>query len=517
MSSSPQSRSRETPPSADGVLERARQKGVVLWVANEALHFRAPNGALDDGLRHELASHKPELIELLSGPRFIAGEPQETSPVLHYNHGLWAKIVDRTLTEVFTNGPRCICLIEGPLELDAVRAAVATLVERHRILGARVVESADGPHFHFNHPVDVRFVDMSKVGALRRRAATRDLMHELVWTPFDVGRETMFRPFVVRLAKHKHVVGFVLNHFAGDGWSVNLLAGELMRLSAGVESGARPRRTLQYADYIREINRWVRTPGMRNRVAWWKETLRGAPSSLLPPDFVVDPDTTGHFRKPGYALNPRQLNELRELASSTGVTLYAVMLAAKALALGRLCEIDDVVILTMFHGRTEEALFDLVGGVQMQVPIRIRLEPRMSFQELARSTLEACTRAYSHLVPYGWIRATFEEIGTAGRFAEFNFIDRQAFPVLPGDGSAAQLRIRPYPVTTSPPDPVTSPKTYVPHAMFFEENDLLAGMTVYLDYIYSEKTIQRFHQWYFRILDHAVDDPDGQISSWQLA
>lgn len=501
----------------DGLLERARQKGIVLWVVNDKLHFRAPTGALDDGLRRDLASHKAELVETLSGPRFIPGEPGETSPVLEYNRGLWAKIADGTLTEVFTNAPHCMCVVEGPLDLDTVRDAVAALVARHRILGARIVMSADGhPLFHFGHLVEVRWVDLSRVGALRRRRITNQALHDIVWTPFDIASETMFRPFVVKLSEQRLVVGFVLHHFAGDAWSVNVLAGELLRRFSGATSDAPPRPALQYADYIREINRWMHGPGLRNRVEWWKQWLHGSRSSLLPPDFQVDLDTQGHYEEPHFSMTRRQLTALRDLASSSGVTLFALLLAANALALSRLCDLDDVVIVTMFNGRNDEALFELVGSVQMQVPIRIRIEPGMTFEALARSALEATTLAYAHFVPYGWIRAEFEAIGASGRFAELNFVDRQSALDPPDVEATAKLRFEPIALKSAPPRPATTPRHYVPHSLFFADQGSLVGKLVYLDYVYSERTIQRFLAMFFRILDLAVEDPEQEISTWQL-
>jgi hypothetical protein len=500
----------------DGLLERARQKGITLWVVKDTLHFRAPIGALDDGLRRDIASHKAELVETLSGPRFVSREAEPTSPILEYNLGLWQKMADGTLTEFFTNATHCMCLVEGPLALETVRDAVAALVAQHRILAARVVVSADGlPNFHYGHPVTVRWVDLGGVGALRRRRTTDQTLHDLVWTPFDYEVETMFRPFMVRLSEKRHVVGFVLNHFAGDAWSVNVLAGAMLRRMKGAPFDPSPP-ALQYADYVREINRWIHGPGLRNRVTWWKQQLRGARSSLLPADIQVDPDTQGYYKEPSFSMTRRQLTALRDRASSSGVTLFALLLAAYALALSLMCELDDVVILTMFHGRNDEAVFEMVGSVQMHVPIKVRVEPGMTFEALARSALEATTLAYAHFVPYGWIRAEFEEIGASGHFAELNFVDRPSALDSAGEPGATDLRIEPLALKTAPPSPLTTPRHYVPHSLFFTEQGLLFGKLAYLDYVYSEKTIQRFLALLYRILDLAVDDPDQEISSWQL-
>ena len=48
------------------ILKECDSKSITLWVDEDRLHYRAPKGALNDGLVKQLKAHKPELIKALS-------------------------------------------------------------------------------------------------------------------------------------------------------------------------------------------------------------------------------------------------------------------------------------------------------------------------------------------------------------------------------------------------------------------------------------------------------------------
>lgn len=47
------------------ILERLQEKNIRLWVENDGLQFRAPQGAFDAALKAEVVAHKPEIIAFL--------------------------------------------------------------------------------------------------------------------------------------------------------------------------------------------------------------------------------------------------------------------------------------------------------------------------------------------------------------------------------------------------------------------------------------------------------------------
>ena len=52
--------------SAFNLLKECETNNITLWVVDDRLHYRAPKGALNDGLKKQLKAYKPELIQILS-------------------------------------------------------------------------------------------------------------------------------------------------------------------------------------------------------------------------------------------------------------------------------------------------------------------------------------------------------------------------------------------------------------------------------------------------------------------
>jgi hypothetical protein len=52
--------------STAAILKECESKNITLWVDEDRLHYRAPKGVLNDGLKKQLKAHKPELIKALS-------------------------------------------------------------------------------------------------------------------------------------------------------------------------------------------------------------------------------------------------------------------------------------------------------------------------------------------------------------------------------------------------------------------------------------------------------------------
>lgn len=69
----------------NGLLAECKQKGVQLWVENDKLKFKAPEGALDSTLLSDLKEVKPHLISYLQSDTFASlmkqSEPFELTPI----------------------------------------------------------------------------------------------------------------------------------------------------------------------------------------------------------------------------------------------------------------------------------------------------------------------------------------------------------------------------------------------------------------------------------------------------
>jgi condensation domain-containing protein len=390
----------------------------------------------------------------------------------------------------------------------ALVAAMRRLVAFHPILGARVQMRAAVPVFVYSNDVSVYFADESQGEGDEPGRRTRALIDELVWGKFDLERDTLFRPFVVKVAAYTHVIGFVIHHLIGDLVSVRLVAQDIFRGYAGLPSES-VESSLQYSDYLIGMGDWLLSTALRYRLDYWVRRLQGVSSCCLPPDFNVPPHECGSVRHEAVELAAALAGELRELAGHMGVTLFTLCLAIYYCVLRRALAASDLVILVMHHGRDHPELAKLVGSFQNQIPVRIAAPAELGFAELARSIQEHCASASERRVPYGNIRHELERNQTPHVFPEFNFVPLAAAGAVRHD-QEDQFPLQAQP-TTKPVEHATAeryPYHVLDIAVMVSQVKLKC---TYLDVLYRRDTIVKHLNLFGELASWLTRHPRGTV------
>ncbi|MBY8850641.1 non-ribosomal peptide synthetase, partial [Saccharothrix sp. MB29] len=173
--------------------------------------------------------------------------------------------------------------LRGAVDVPALRAALADVVDRHEALRTVFPEVGGTPHQLVRHgaaaPLALLTAAPGDLGAVLRR---------VVAAPFDLTGDLPLRTALVRLADDEHVLLLVLHHIAGDGWSMRPLLRDLAEAYTARLDGHAPDRAalpVQYADYAL----WQRAllgdeddpdGPFAHRVAFWTDALAGVPDEL---------------------------------------------------------------------------------------------------------------------------------------------------------------------------------------------------------------------------------------------
>ncbi|MEU3313838.1 amino acid adenylation domain-containing protein [Streptomyces sp. NPDC006662] len=293
--------------------------------------------------------------------------------------------------------------LDGPLDLDALDAAVRDVVTRHESLRTLIVEDADGtPEQRILAPQEARpQVRVADVADAELDAALRRAVAET----FDLDTELPLRATVLRTAPDAHVLAFVFHHIAADGASMGPFLRDLMEAYAARHRGGAPGWApleVQYKDYTLWQQQLLGDEEDPQSIAagqleYWRRELAEVPQpGNLPldrPRPAVASHRGGHV---SFELEPELVTRISKLAAEHGATAPMAAQAALAVLLHKLGGGEDVTIGSPIEGRTEEALADLIGFFVNTWVLRADLSGNPTFGELLDQARDKALAAYDN-------------------------------------------------------------------------------------------------------------------------
>jgi amino acid adenylation domain-containing protein len=286
--------------------------------------------------------------------------------------------------------------LAGPLDAEALRGALETVVHRHEALRTRIRPSGDGRVQDVAGP---RPFELPVVDAAGEDEA-RQMVHAHSWRPFDLEHGPVLRALLVRLSADDHLFALNLHHAMGDGWSLGILFRELSAAYAALARGeapALPPVPLQYADFAAWQREHLAGERLDRELAYWRGRLEGAPPLLeLPSDRPRPPRQSFRGAAVPLVLPLELAGRVRALSRREGATPFMVLLAAWQALLGRLANQDDVVVGTAVAGRSREETEGIVGLFVNTLALRADLSGDPSFRALLAQVREATLGAFAH-------------------------------------------------------------------------------------------------------------------------
>ncbi|MBL1098511.1 non-ribosomal peptide synthetase [Streptomyces coffeae] len=456
-------------------------------------------------------------------PPLVPTVRPEHVPLSHAQAGLW--FLSRLEGPSATYNVPLVMRFDGPVDADALRAALADVTARHEALRT-VFPDHDGSPYQWILPADhpaarpelrVHGPADEEQAAAVRLAAVRHA--------FDLGAEPPLRADLLRTVDGCVLV-LVVHHIVADGWSLGPLARDLV---AGYEARSAGRAPdweplpVQYADYAlwqRALLGDEQDPASPagHQLAFWRRTLAGLPEEL---DLPFDRARPGQPANSGdtveLRIDPALHRSVADLSRAHRCTPFMVFQAALAAVLTRCGAGTDIPLGTPAAGRGDEALEHLVGYFVNTLVLRTDTSGDPTFGELLERVRAADLAAHDHGdVPFERVVEHLNPARAVGRHPLFQVMlalqnAEDAHTEVEMAGS--RVRLDPAGMGTARFDLMVSlSERWAPDGTA----DGVEGTLEYSTELFDRRTVERMAARLVRLLTGAVADPRLPLSTLPL-
>ncbi|MGW5371317.1 amino acid adenylation domain-containing protein [Streptomyces sp. NPDC004009] len=287
--------------------------------------------------------------------------------------------------------------LSGRIDAEALRGGAQALLDRHASLRAAFVrDSADRQVSIVVDGLELpwRVVDCGELEGTGREEALRRFLAEDRAERFDLTAPPLVRMALLRFGTGSAVLVLSAHHALLDGWSEQVLAGDLVRLCAAGGDGVALPAPRGFEDFLG----WLSGRDQEAAARAWRDELAGVegPTLLAP---AARPDApaagTGEVVLP---LETGRPGGLAQAVARLGVTANTLVQGAWAVLLSALTGQPDVVFGATVSGRPGSlaGVESMVGLFINTVPVRVRCEPRQPVARLLAELQERQTSLLDH-------------------------------------------------------------------------------------------------------------------------
>jgi len=391
-----------------------------------------PRGRLFEALLRERGLARP------AGSTRIPRRADASRAPLSYNQeGLW--FLDRLYADGAHYSVPAAIRLDGNLDRAALGRALGEVTRRHDSLRTSFRLGADGqPEQVVAPPSDVQLPFRDFEGDGGAEAALRWVLQESR-RPFDLESGPVFRAALLRLGADAHVLWLNMHHIVSDGWSLSIIARELLLLYERFSQGGAMElsQPLPFGDYAA----WERTPvhggDLDVKLRYWTRALEGvADRPLLAPDRPRPSTPSFEGAHVAFELDRQLAAGVRDLSRREELTPFVILQTAFRVLLLHWTGEADTVVGSALANRDLAELQGTVGYFVNTMPLRVTLGRGLSVGKALARVRELTREAAQHQsVPFQRLVAALKPDRTPGKHPLYQVV----FDVLTPEHNPAYL------------------------------------------------------------------------------
>ncbi len=503
-------------------LQPHMERGLQLWLEDDALRFKAPRELMTQDLVQLLKQNKEGIRRWLQGGEAGAEagaevsaetdtatsrQPADSYPLASTQAAIWMLYRLAPHSPAY-NTTFAATLNQEPDE-SAIRQALTALMLKHPMLRTTFVDEDNGPMQQVwpRLPLPFSSVDASDWS----QDQLQEQLNREADASFDLQHQPCFRVKLFRNSVQGHVLVATVHHIGADLWALLLIADDIKNFydkAVHQEPLHTTPAAMGYARHVRWQDEYLNSDSGNEAREFWQRQLRGAPATVTlpvdrprPPMLALDTDVLTT------QINAEIYQQVKNRCRGLRVTPFVLMNSLFQLLVHYFTDASDFLMGTPTLGRNQNGMDKVVGDFANPVVLRCRPQPQVTFGEFleqAKQTLLLAMEYQDYPFPAVVQDANPPRDTSRTPLFQLMFLWHQGNPeaflkqglirdILPMSGP----RGAPYDVMLAVSDP----------------GDGFELKWTYQKALYQQETVEQFNRFYLALLDWFIAQPEPDLKN----
>jgi tyrocidine synthetase-3 len=282
-----------------------------------------------------------------------------------------------------------ILKVEGEIDSDQLQIATNALLQRHEVLRTSF-EMIEGKLMQRIHTE----VDLPVTCIYEEEEQPVEEMVQKFIRPFHLNQPPLMRIGLITLQDGGYLLMLDMHHIVSDGFSMEILMQEFIKLYAGEKL---PELRIQYKDYAVWQQEWRQSEAYQKQEKYWLESFEEeAPIIQLPTDYPRPMEKSFEGNQRSIVLEPKVTKAIRQLAQKNQTTVYMVLLAAYNILLSKYSGQEDIVVGTPVAGRNHRDVEPLIGMFVNTLALRSFPQSNKTLNQFIDEVKESTIAAFDY-------------------------------------------------------------------------------------------------------------------------
>jgi amino acid adenylation domain-containing protein len=406
--------------------------------------------------------------------------------------------------------------LDGDYDIESFKLAIEATIERHEILRTVFKEDDKGEVRQWilsKEDLGFEIVYKDYRGEENKDEKLKEYMSKDSNSAFDLEQGPLLRASLLQIEEDQYVFYYNMHHIISDGWSMEVLAKDVLTYYEGYEENKIPELAplrIQYKDYSAWQLSQLEEESYQINKTYWLDQLSGElPLLELPMTKHRPLLKTNRGHSLGTYLGKEETSKLKEYVQERGGTLFMGLLASLNTMFYRYSNQEDIIIGSPIAGREHADLENQIGFYINTLTLRNQVNGSDSFDVLFEKVKENTLNAYTHqMYPFDRLVEDLDLKRDTSRSALFDVM-----VTLQNNGEKVEgIEIK--------QEEINIINDYGEGVSKFDLNFTFEAIGDYISFninyntdIYEKEIVERFIVHYKGILQAIVESPEESIQS----